>query len=59
MGIISCDDNVRSPAVSPQVAYFQYSIDKLNEAIRQSKVKILQHLHSTHLFIKHFYMCTH
>lgn len=27
-------------AVSPQVAYFQFSLDKLNEAIKQGKVNI-------------------
>lgn len=59
MVIISSDDSVRSPAVSPQVAYFQFSLDKLNEAIKQSKVKILIHPHTTHLFITHIYMCTH
>lgn len=39
-------DIVRPPVVSPQVAYFQSSLDKLNEAIKQSKVKILKHMHT-------------
>lgn len=63
MSVISFDDSVRPPVVSPQVAYFQSSLDKLNDAIKQSKVKILKHTHTeTHkplCFFKHTYMFTH
>ncbi len=46
MRVICSDDSVRQHVVSPQVAYFQSSLDKLNEAIKQSKVKILKHMHT-------------
>ncbi len=46
MRVICSDDSVKQYVVSPQVAYFQSSLDKLNEAIKQSKVKILKHMHT-------------
>lgn len=53
MRVMSSDNSVMPPVVSPQVAYFHSSLDKLNEAIKQSKVKILKHTHTdTHnLFV--------
>ncbi len=47
MRVICSDDSVKATMLFLlQVAYFQSSLDKLNEAIKQSKVKILKHMHT-------------